>query len=299
MRSKSILVLVIFILNWCIAAQATVVMDWVTIGNAGNAADSTGYGALAYEYNIGKYEVTADQYCEFLNAVAKTDTYGLYSMFMCIEQHGINGSYSYSVSTDWSKRPVGNVNWYNTLRFANWLHNGQPTGDQDESTTEDGAYDMSLGSSVFRKTGALVWLPSEDEWYKAAYHKNDGVTGNYFSYPTGTDSIPSNDLLDPDPGNNATFKSGQDYTIGSPYYRTEVGAHENSESPYDTFDMGGNVWEWNEAVITLSNHRCARGGSFTDDGFALNSSMRREFNTSLSPNYQPHSCCLTPMVGKN
>ena len=53
--------------------------------------------------------------------------------------------------------------------------------------------------------------------------------------------------IDPDPGNNATFKfdSGTDdgLTIGSPYYRTGVGAHENSESPYGTFDQGGNVWE--------------------------------------------------------
>ena len=39
------------------------------------------------------------------------------------------------------------------------------------------------------------------------------------------------------------------YTIGSPYYTTEVGEFENSESPYGTFDQGGNIWEWNETVI--------------------------------------------------
>lgn len=74
--------------------------------------------------------------------------------------------------------PVNYVSWYDTLRFANWLHNGQLTSAQGPSTTEDGAYEMSPASNVLRKSGARWVLPTEDEWYKAAYHKNDGVTGN-------------------------------------------------------------------------------------------------------------------------
>jgi formylglycine-generating enzyme required for sulfatase activity len=124
---------------------------------------------------------------------------------------------------------------------------------------------------VVRKSGAQVWLPSENEWYKAAYHKNDGITGNYFDYPTSSDSIPSNDLINPDPGNNATFYDGS-FTIGSPYYRTEVGAHENSDSLYGTFDQGGNVWEWNETLI--GSTRGLRGGSYDYDGDYLRSGYR-------------------------
>ena len=218
--------------------------------------------------------------------MATTDTHGLYNTSMnsssygCqITQNGASGSYTYDFSgrpsgteADWANRPVNYVGFVDTLRFANWLHNGQGAGD-----TEDGAYDMSLiqespGSSVVRKAGAQVWLPSEDEWYKAAYHKNDGITGNYFDYPTSSDSVPSNDLVElVDPGNNATFHDSG-YTIGSPYSRTEVGAHENSDSPYGTFDMGGNVWEWNEALI--GSTRGIRGGSYDNDFSTLISSSR-------------------------
>ncbi|HET6427976.1 MAG TPA: PEP-CTERM sorting domain-containing protein, partial [Phycisphaerae bacterium] len=76
------------------------------MGNVGNTPDSTGYGAVDYEYRIGKYEVTAGQYCEFLNAVAKTDTYGLYNTEMdgnayasCkIQRSGSSGGYTYTVA---------------------------------------------------------------------------------------------------------------------------------------------------------------------------------------------------------
>ncbi len=280
MKRKSIFVLAVLMLVWATGAQA-ITIDYVTVGNAGNANDDTGYGSVSEVYQIGKYEVTAGQYTEFLNAVAATDTYGLYNTSMwsssygCkIQQSSSSGSYSYSVAADYANRPVNYVDWYDTLRFSNWLHNGQPTGAQNSSTTEDGAYDMSLGSSVVRKASATVWLPSEDEWYKTAYHKNDGVTGNYFDYPTSNDSVPSNDLVEPtDPGNNATFFDGADYTIGSPYYRTEVGAHENSDSPYGTFDMGGNVWEWNE-TLTFGSYRGCRGGTYGSDSGGLRSVYR-------------------------
>lgn len=259
-------------------------LDTVSVGNPGNAADiryaTPGYGSVGYSYHIGKYEVTAGQYCEFLNAVAKTDTYGLYNSAMwtseygCkIERQGTSGNYTYSVALDYANRPVNYVSWGDAARFANWLHNDQPTGGQDVSTTEDGAYTLNgaiMPAELQAVTRNANWkwaIPSADEWYKAAYHKNDGVTGNYWDYPTSSDSIPSNILGDPiDPGNNATYydyygMGNGDYTIGGPYWRTEVGAHENSDSPYGTFDQGGNLWEWNEAALS-GFMREVRGGSF-------------------------------------
>ena len=273
------------------AAQADITIETVPVGNTGNTGEWSGTsaggfgpdricGAVDYNYNIGKYEVTAGQYTAFLNAVAVTDTYGLYNTSMwsgdysCkIERTATGGGYSYSVASDWADRPVNYVSFWDACRFANWLHNGQPSGEQGVGTTETGAYTLggyngNDGHTIQRNTDWTWAVTSEDEWYKAAYHKNDGDTGNYFDYPTGTDSVPSNDLTTPDDGNNANFyESG--YTIGSPYWRTQVGEFENSESPYNTFDQGGNVWEWNEAILYDSTNRCLRGGSFGYYGISL------------------------------
>ena len=267
--------------SYAIVAQAAVTIEVVPVGNPGNAADNTGYGGVDYAYNIGKYEVTAGQYAAFLNAVAQTDPYGLYNPDMdtfeqgCqITRHGDSGSYTYDFSgrpsgaeSDWVNRPVNYVSWGDAARFTNWLHNGQPTGAQGPSTTEDGAYYLNGATTatalmaVSRKADWKWAITSENEWYKAAYYDpNKPIAAGYWDYPTGSDTPPSNVLGDPtDPGNNATFDNN---TIGSPYYRTEVGAHENSASPYGTFDQGGNVWEWNEANVS-NFFRGARGGAYS------------------------------------
>ncbi len=84
---------------------------------------------------------------------------------------------------------------------------------------------------------------------------------------------PSNDLIDPDLGSNATYWYNGNSTIGSPYYRTEVGAHENSESLYGTFDQAGNAWEWNEAIL-FGSYRGRPGGSFDEVLSLLHASAR-------------------------
>ena len=298
---------------------------WVPVGNPGNVPDTRyngiSVGAVAYTFNMGKFEVTAGQYTAFLNAVAKTDTYGLYNYTMAdpvnylgcnIQQSGVSGSYTYSVASDWANRPVNYVSWGDAARFANWLTNGQPNGDQGLTTTENGSYhlagantDPTLLAVTRIADGARTpgkkyyFIPTEDEWYKAAYHDNyDWVMGNYFDYPTATDSVPSNVLGNPDPGNSATFYSNG-YTIGSPYWRTEVGDHENSGSPYWTFDQGGNLWEWNEAVI--GSYRGLRGGCFlnndsyllaADRGYGNPSSVGGAFGFRVSEVPEPATLVL-------
>lgn len=272
---------------------ARVTFEWAPVGNRGNADDDTGYGGVDYAYRISKHEVTNAQYAEFLNAVAAADTNGLYNTNMGsrnwggITRSGSSGNYTYSVKPDavgqgpggadgdnytYADKPVVYVSFFDAMRFVNWLENGQPAGAQGARTTEDGVYSISNGLSEVRDPSATFFIPSEDEWYKAAYYDPSGV---YYDYPTGTDSVPNNNLPSADTGNSANFNDNEYTTGNSSYPMTDVGAYSLSESPYGTFDQGGNVWEWNEAVIK-STFRGSRGGSwpFTFNSFDLHADSR-------------------------
>lgn len=246
-------------------------LETVTVGDPGNAGDYSWY-SVSYVYKIGKYEVTTGQYAEFLNAVARSDTNNLYDTQMwndsygCkIQRTGVSGSYSYSVASDRANRPVNYVSFWDACRFTNWLNNRQPSGEQNNYTTEKGAYDLegyniNDGRNIGRNTNCRWAIPSNDEWGKAAYYKGGGVNSGYWEYATQSNTQPSNKLADLESSNSATYHSYV-YTIGSPYYRTEVGAHINSASAYGTYDQSGNVSEWNEDVRS-GPARGYRGGSY-------------------------------------
>jgi formylglycine-generating enzyme required for sulfatase activity len=267
----------------CGTAAHAAMIDTVLVGNAGNVPDTRyggSFGAVGRAYRIGKFEVTAGQYTELLNAVAASDPFELYNPLMDyyaapassganIHRTGSPGDYRYSVPAEWAKRPVNYVSFWDAARFANWLHNGQPMGTEGPGTTEDGAYVNVGNQATFaRQPGARFWIPSEDEWYKAAYHdRSAGLAAVYFDFPTGTNSTPGIDITEAtNPGNNANFHPNN-YAIGSPYYRTEAGEFDLSESAYGTFDQAGNVWEWNDILGT--GERGLRGGSFSSGGSSL------------------------------
>ena len=123
--------------------------------------------------------------------------------------------------------------------------------------------------AVTRNPSARWWLPSGNEWYKAAYY--DSVVGTYQDYPTNTSSVSNNNQPSADTGNSANFKTST-YTTGSlSFPLTNVGAYTLSSGPYGTFDQGGNVFEWNDSVLTSSigTGRERRGGSWLDSSNAL------------------------------
>jgi len=275
------------------ASASAVTIDWVTVGNPDNDDDSTGFGGVADTYRISKYEVTNAQYADFLNAVAVTDTNELYNTKMGsnarggITQSGSSGNFTYSVKTDMGNKPVNYVSFFDAMRFVNWLENGTPTGAQGLGTTEDGTYTISDGLSETRASGASYFLPSEDEWYKAAYHQPNsagGDTDDYWPYPTGSNTDPTavqatstGDGLDPDDGsttpavgNHANFDLGADWNSQDGNVTT-VGTN-GDPSYYGTFDQGGNLWEWNETLI--GSNRGLRGGSGGSDISELASSFQ-------------------------
>ena len=235
------------------SASATVTMDWVSIGNVNNAADTTGYGAVDHAYRIGKYEVTNAQYGEFLNAKGQSNANGIYNSNMPtygITQSGTSGSFSYTVTTALANRPVVLVSWFDATRFANWMANGQ-----GNASMETGAYTLNNATSgiITANIGAQVYLPSENEWYKAAYY--NAANASYSLYPNGQNTI-------------TTADANYSTSVGN---STDAGTYSGDASFYETFDQGGNVWEWNDATSSLeyySTGRGLRGGAWNGDATA-------------------------------
>jgi autotransporter-associated beta strand protein len=237
---------------------AAAVPAMVPVGNKGNPSDSTGYGSVAYDYRIGAYEVTVGEYVDFLNAAAKTDPYGLFSGNQPIARSGSSGAYVYQAVGS-GRKPISNVSWFNAARYANWLHHGGRV----TSSTETGAYTLNgaiAGTSYARNQNAIYFLPTINEWYKAAYYDPaKSGTSSYWRFPTRSDTAPGNSLaVTP---NQANYFRGETGAATYPDYRlVDVGSYGLSASAYGTFDQGGNVWEWNELILSGSQ-RGQRGGS--------------------------------------
>jgi formylglycine-generating enzyme len=245
---------------------AAVDIEYVAVRDPGNPADTAtnclndapDCGSVPYNYAISKYEITNAQYAEFLNAVAASDDpFGLYNPPMSISLFFdlSTGMFVYSVPAGSENNPVVLVSWYDALRFANWLHNGQPTGAQEAWTTEDGAYTFPVSADAPRNAGANAFLPTESEWYKAAYY--DPALPGYYEYPAGADA----ETICAAPGSTPNT-ANCNFGVGAV---AAVGAYTGSPSPYGTFDQGGNVWEWNEQVVSGS-YRGIRGGGFASSG---------------------------------
>jgi sulfatase modifying factor 1 len=297
MRTRTLLAVVAvlsatFLLATPSHAQPLVNIDTVTVGDAGNAADtSTGYGAVSNVFRIGKYEVTIGQYTTFLRSVASelnvvgkpplpsyrinlwnsgmaanTNVAGIIRIRMGGQTPGQPDSYWYTYATVGSaNRPIAFVSWFDAARFANWMHNGATNG----ADTETGAYTLNGATAgvILKNPDARWWIPSEDEWYKAAYYKGGGTNTGYWVYPTQSDVAPGNTIGGAT--NQANYNNGvYSVTQSSSYsssqnYLTDAGAFSNSASAYGTFDQGGNVYEWNDTVISGSL-RVFRGGSWND-----------------------------------
>lgn len=274
--------------------------ELVTIGNPGNLNDVvTGYGSVNYIYKIGKYLVTIGQYTEFLNSIAVTDTYSLYVSNMGsdlniagIKQEGSSGHYTYSVvknDGNSANRPITYVDWFSAARFANWMANGKPTGSQNSTTTENGAYALNgiiSGNSVPKNainpnTGSppTFYIPTENEWYKAAYYNPtlSNNTGGYHIYATNSDITPGN-IVGSEPNNvnyfTGVFSINRSRTyVTTQNYLTDVGAFSNSGSYYGTFDQDGNASEWNDLDGSTLPYRGQRGSYWFGGDSALQKAL--------------------------
>ena len=239
-------------------------MEFVTIGNKDNLADTTGSpspaGAVGYEYGIGKFEVSEDMITKF------------------------NASQSLQITQDnrGTAKPATRVSWNEAARFVNWLNTS--TGNQAAyKFTGSGVNDdIALWTAAdtldyeatnpYRSKRATYVLPSYNEWYKAAYY--DPSNNTYYNFATGSDTAPTPVASGTGIGANGNNEAVYDGQSG-PADVTQAGGL----SPYGVMGLGGNVFEWEESSFDLlnssgSSDRGVRGGSWFDNSGILSSSSR-------------------------
>lgn len=258
---------------------------WQKVGSIGNAANpTTGLGRVTENFKISAYETTIAQYANFLNNsyVGQNGLYGVYntnigSKFSTnppngtgIIQSGSAGSYTYTVVNGFADKPVNNINWFSAARFVNWYANEKSTA---ASATETGTYTIvggrATGDVVARNAGAKIFLPSADEWTKAAFYSPQ--TQSYATWPTQSNTRPTATL----PVNNelVTAANTANYNSGSGTTKmTNAGTYVNTTSTYGLFDMAGNVTEMTDTAQSGNAARFqALGGSWGTTGTQMDS----------------------------
>jgi formylglycine-generating enzyme required for sulfatase activity len=244
-------------------------IDFVNIGNAGNAVDTTGYGAVPYEYRIGKYEISQ-------NAIDKATASGMANV----------------TAGPWTgSQPAAEISWYEAAAFVNWLNTSTGKTAAYDLAWDGSAWSMNLwsteqawtagGENLYRNKDAFYFLPSENEWYKAAYYNPAG--SNYFFYPTGSYTPPAVVASGTNTGTAVFYSFATVPAIAVPAIVDSAGGL----SPYGTMGQGGNVFEWTESASDGTNSssseaRADRGGDWTYP----EANLRSDSSGLASPNLE-------------
>ena len=250
-------------------------MEFVAIGDAGNADDTTGApnlaGSVAYAYNMGKYEVSEDMISKYNLNYGNAN-----SLVITKDTRGVDKS-------------ATNVSWNEAARFTNWL-NTSTGGSAAYNFTTSGVNDnIALWGSgdagydalnPYRNSLATYVLPSMDEWYKAAYY--NPTTSTYFDYANGSNTAPTA-VASGTADNTAVYS--RPFGQGPADVNLAGGL-----SPYGIMGLGGNVREWEETAFDMNNSsgssvRGIRGGNWGLDSNNLSSSSRGDDNPAGGPRH--------------
>jgi formylglycine-generating enzyme required for sulfatase activity len=200
---------------------------------------------------------------------------------------GATAGSKYAVRLNMGNKPVNYVSWFDAARVSNWLHNGATSS----SSMETGAYNLNnatSGNAVALIAGARFFIPSENQWYKAAYYKGGSTTAGYWAYATQSNSVPTSVTANGtgngsagSSGNFANWNLGADWN-GQDGNVTTVGTN-GGPSAYGAFDMSGNVREWNDLNSSSSSSRGIRGGSFN---LVLSSNLSSSHRNGVDPSLE-------------
>ena len=252
-------------------------IDFVLISGETNPTEAQttaggldGFGIVEYDYRMGVYEITNDQWNKFKAELGVPVT-GSPSIAYD------SGFYNWGTGT--IDVPTNQVSWYEAAQFVNWLNTsiGQHAaykftgtqGTRDYTFTTWDASEAWGGTNIYRHQDAYYFLPDEDEWFKAAYWNGTDIQ----DYPTKP-----GDILHQGDGTSGT---GWNYWDGEfaihPQGPWNVGS--GSREFNGTFDMVGNNWEWLESPHSdlsygAASPRGLRGGGLYNASRVLLASTR-------------------------
>jgi formylglycine-generating enzyme required for sulfatase activity len=262
--------------------------------------DNPGSGDVDYQFEMGTTEVTNAQWVDFLNTVDPTASNSL-ALFGGAQQNNANGGIlrdhgaadgsKFSPKPSFADKPVIFVTIYDAMRFTNWLHNGQGSGD-----TESGAYTLDGNKNpendvdpfIQRESGATWALPSYEEWYKAGFYDprdvvDGGVSdgGGFWTFATQSNDTPVDEAT---PGGENSANWNVTGGASTPPDLTDAGGYTLSSSYYGTFDQSGNVMEWTDSLGSPAPNRWVVGGSWTGAAAFMTGATRINGGTGAAHN---------------
>jgi hypothetical protein len=241
-----------------------------TINWTGVQNERQGRGVVDYQFRIARTEVTTGQWLEFLNTFAPRPMPANIRALVggspnrnfiggpswwgagSIEYDPIAGTERYALYDipNAADVPVWGISWRMAAMYCNWLHNDKSS---EWTALTSGAYDA--GTWTFNNItgyrddlnhlpGARFYIPSLDEWGKAAFYDPNRYGQGQGGWWNRTDS--SDDLPTPgfpgEPG--ATTSAG---ILGSPVFGESglipLGAYPGSQSPWGLLDTSSGAQE--------------------------------------------------------
>ena len=240
------------------ASQFTI--DFVPI--SGSTNPTSGYGIVNHDYRMGVYEITNDQWNKFKTSLGVP------------VKGNPESAYNEDPYHTGTNVPTNMVSWNEAAQFVNWLNTSKGHQAAYKFTGTQGTSDYTLatwnaaeawgGTNLYRHKDAFYFLPTEDEWVKAAYW--NGTTLQDYANESASDLVGG--VPDQAKWNYSPSLGEAPWVVGS-----------GSKELNGTYDMMGNLQEWMESPYSDTNYdasssRGMRGGQFAQSSASLASSSR-------------------------